>query len=100
MGTDATRCATCGGEFSAQRVIIDGVALHARCAIMSHGSHTHEDMARVTNLVWELRTTLQKIAAGRADPARIANKALHELFPDDAERDRHFIDQYHSSNNA
>ena len=92
MGTDATRCAVCGGEFSATRSIIDGVAMHPRCAIMSHGSHTHEDMANAVNLIWKLRTALQKIVAKNNDAIAVA--ALHDLFQTDCERDQHFIAHY------
>lgn len=42
MGTDATRCAICGGEFSAKRVHIDGGQYHPRCAIMSGPSAAQE----------------------------------------------------------
>ena len=100
MGTNATRCAVCGGEFSATRSIVDGVAMHPRCSIMSHGSHTHEEMANAVNLIWKLRTALQKIAAcekrADGDVVDIAQRALHDLFPTDRERDQHFIAQYAS----
>lgn len=54
MYSDATRCAVCGGEFSSKRVIIDGQAMHARCSVMSYGSHTPDDMARLGNKLWDL----------------------------------------------
>ena len=49
MSTDATRCKVCGGQFSAKRIIIDGMAYHARCAVMSYPSHTHEDYSRLSD---------------------------------------------------
>lgn len=65
---------------------------------MSYGPHTHEDMANATNLIWSLRTALQKISAcekrADGDVVDIARRALHDLFPDDRERDQHFIAQY------
>lgn len=85
-------CVVCGGEFSAERVVIGDRSYHQRCALASHGSHRHEDMANAINLIWKLRTALQKIVAKNADP--VAAKALHDLFPTDHERDCHFIAQY------
>lgn len=49
MSTDATRCKVCGGQFSAKRVIIDGMAYHERCSVMSYPSHTHEDYSRLSD---------------------------------------------------
>ena len=92
MGTDATRCCVCGGEFSKERTIIDGRTYHPSCALMSHGSHTHKDMANAVNLIWDLRTALQKIVARNNDAIAVA--ALHDLFPNDRERDQHFIAKY------
>lgn len=51
MGTDATRCAKCGGEFSAKRIHIDGDQFHPGCAIMSSPPHTHEDLARLSDVL-------------------------------------------------
>ena len=89
---DTTKCCVCGGEFSADRVIIDGGQYHPRCSIMSYDSHTHEDMAEATNLIWKLRTVLQVLVARNDD--KIAATALHDLFPTDRERDQHFIALY------
>lgn len=47
--TDATTCVVCGGPFSAKRVWIDGRQYHNRCALMSYGSHTPEDYARLSD---------------------------------------------------
>lgn len=60
MGTDATRCVVCGGEFSRTRTIIDGNQYHPGCAIMSHGSHTARDMAHATNKLWALYDAAKK----------------------------------------
>lgn len=57
MGTDATKCVVCGGEFSVKRTIIDGNSYHPSCALQSHGSHTSRDMASVVNKLWRLYET-------------------------------------------
>lgn len=52
--SDATTCAVCGGEFSSRRVIVEGIAMHPRCAVMSYGSHTHDDLADASSRLWNL----------------------------------------------
>lgn len=59
MSTDATTCAKCGGEFSRERVHIDGSQYHPSCALVSWPSHTHEDAGRMSNQIVRLRTALQ-----------------------------------------
>lgn len=49
MGTDATKCSVCGGEFSTRRVIIEGKAVHQGCSVMSYPPHTSDDMARLSD---------------------------------------------------
>lgn len=61
MSSDGTRCAVCGGEFSAKRVIINGAAMHQSCAVMSYPSHTSDDVARMTNTIFKLRSALENI---------------------------------------
>lgn len=54
MKTDATKCAVCGGEFSAKRVIIDGRAMHQGCSVMSYPSHTPKAMNEMNNEIQRL----------------------------------------------
>lgn len=56
--TDATRCAVCGGEFSRQRVHIEGKQYHPRCAIASHGTHTYEDVVRLSAEIERMRVPI------------------------------------------
>lgn len=67
MTSDATRCAMCGGEFSATRTWIDGNQYHPTCALMSHGSHTSHDMARVSNKLWRLHEAATAFEAGLSE---------------------------------
>jgi hypothetical protein len=59
MSTDATRCKVCGGPFSAKRIIIEGMAYHERCAVMSYPSHTHEDYSRLSDMLSEALSALE-----------------------------------------
>lgn len=61
MSADTTRCAVCGGEFLAKRVIIDGRSMHRGCAVMSYPPHTSDDAARMTNTIVKLRDALEAI---------------------------------------
>jgi hypothetical protein len=62
MSTDATRCKVCGGPFSAKRVIIDGMAYHERCSVMSYPTHTHEDYSRLSDDLSKAMAALERIA--------------------------------------
>lgn len=61
MTSDATRCAVCGGEFSAKCVVINGATMHPGCAVMSYPPHTPDDAARMSNTIFKLRDALEKI---------------------------------------
>ena len=63
--TDATRCVVCGGPFSRERIIIDGAVYHARCALMSHGSHTPDDVMRLSGQIADLTSRLATVEAER-----------------------------------
>jgi hypothetical protein len=72
--TDATRCAVCGGPFSRKRVIIDGMAYHERCSIMSYPSHTHEDYERLSRQLAEAQVALRQIELNARDGDPLTQK--------------------------
>jgi hypothetical protein len=88
MSTDATRCKVCGGQFSAKRIIIDGMAYHERCAVMSYPSHTHEDhqwlserLSEALSALEDARSFMVEMRARHGDSGvgiliRAADKAL------------------------
>lgn len=85
MSSDATLCAMCGGEFSSKRVIIDGIAMHQRCAVMSYPSHTPDDMVRLSEKLEKLQTAVKK-AICHAERNGMENwpvfKALRKAMPE------------------
>lgn len=81
MGTDATRCAKCGGEFGSKRIHIDGDQYHPGCAIMSYPSHTPEDASRTTGEICRLRAALEYITEHHTDMQACLTKAREALNP-------------------
>lgn len=61
MGTDATKCAKCGGEFSRKRIYVQGTAYHEGCVIMSYPSHTPADMEWMNREIERLRAGIEAI---------------------------------------
>ncbi len=64
MGTDATKCAVCGGEFGTKRIHIEGKQYHPGCAVMSYPPHTHDDWQRLADKSERLRAALTAIKEG------------------------------------